>query len=148
MVGEKSPDQCTWGFINGIRNTREEAIESSNLISEKAENELVVSLRNDQVLWGVKEASVALLLKMGIDTPVVKNAVLFFVIYFLYRKIKEIPQSFYLLIAKVRPLLNMLSLCFLSKRDRKFEFLRLEDGLLSLQMLLIQTLIIMQVSGI
>ena len=78
MVGEKSPDQCTWGFINGIRNTREEAIESSNLISKKAENELVVSLRNDQVLWGVKEASVALLLKMGIDTPVVKNAVLFF----------------------------------------------------------------------
>lgn len=77
MVGEKSLDQCTWGFINGIRNTREEAIESSNLISKKAGNELVVSLRNDQVLWGAKEASVALLLKMGIDTPIVKNAVLF-----------------------------------------------------------------------
>ncbi len=68
MIGEKSPDQCTWGFINGLRNTREEAIESSNLISKKAGNELVVSLRNDQVLWGAKEASVALLLKMGIDT--------------------------------------------------------------------------------
>ncbi len=78
MVGQKSPDQCTWGFINGIRNTREEAIESSDLISKKAGNELVVSLRNDQVLWGAKEASVALLLKMGIDTPIVKSAVQFF----------------------------------------------------------------------
>ncbi len=78
MVGQKGPDQCTWGFINGIRNTREEAIESSDLISKKAGNELVVSLRNDQVLWGAKEASVALLLKMGIDTPIVKSAVQFF----------------------------------------------------------------------
>lgn len=78
-IGEfqKSPGQCTWGFINGVRNTREEAIESSALISEKAGNELVVSLRNDQVLWGIKEANVALLLKMGIDTPIIKNAVLF-----------------------------------------------------------------------
>ncbi len=77
VVGEKSSDQCVWGLINGIRNAREEAIESSNLISKKVENERVVLLRNDQVLWGVKEASVALLLKMGIDTPIVKNAVLF-----------------------------------------------------------------------
>lgn len=77
MVGQKSSGQCTWGFINGIRNTREEALESSTLISEKAGNDQVVSLRNDQVLWGAKEASVALLLKMGIDTPIVKNAVLF-----------------------------------------------------------------------
>lgn len=77
MVGQKSSEQCTWAFINGIRNTREEAIESSNLISEKAGNELVISLRNDKVLWGAKEASVALLLKIGIDTPIVKNAVLF-----------------------------------------------------------------------
>lgn len=77
MIGERGPDQCIWGFINGIRNTREEAIESSNLISKKVGNELVISLRNDQVLWGAKEASVALLLKMGIDTPIVKNAVLF-----------------------------------------------------------------------
>jgi len=42
MVDEKSLDQCTWGFINGIRNTREEAVESSTLISKKAGNELVV----------------------------------------------------------------------------------------------------------
>lgn len=76
-LGEKIAGQCIWGFINGIRNTREEAIESSNLISESARNELVVSLRNDQVLWGAKEAGVALLLKMGIDTPIVKNAVQF-----------------------------------------------------------------------
>ena len=76
-VGEKVEGQCIWGFINGIRNKRVEAVESSNLISGKAGNELVVSLRNDQVLWGTKEASVALLLKMSIDTPIVKNAVQF-----------------------------------------------------------------------
>lgn len=77
MVGQKSTEQCTWGFINGVRNTREESIESSELISKKAGNERVISLRNDQVLWGAKEVSVALLLKIGVDTPIVKNAVRF-----------------------------------------------------------------------
>lgn len=77
MVGQRGKEQCTWGFINGIRNTKEEAIESSSLISRKAGNELVVSLRNDMFLWGAKEVSVALFLKLGIDTPVIKNAALF-----------------------------------------------------------------------
>jgi hypothetical protein len=77
LVGEKIMGQCVWGFINGIKNTKEEAIESSNLISSKAENEQVISLRNDQVFKGAKEISVAVLLKMGIDTPIVKNAVQF-----------------------------------------------------------------------
>ena len=51
--------------------------ESSNLISSKAENEQVISLQNDQFFKGAKEVGVAILLKMGIDTPIVKNAVKF-----------------------------------------------------------------------
>jgi hypothetical protein len=76
-IGEKVDGQCIWGFINGIRNTREHALESCNLISEKAGNEEVLSLCNDCFLQGLKEVGVAILLKIGIDTPVVKNAVLF-----------------------------------------------------------------------
>lgn len=77
LVGEKIAGQCIWGFINGIRNTKEEAIESSNLISSRAENEQVASLQNDQAFKGAKEVGVAILLKMGIDTPIVNNAAQF-----------------------------------------------------------------------
>lgn len=76
-IGEKVDGQCIWGFINGIRNTREEAIESCNLISGKAGDEEVLSLCNDRFLQGLKEMGVAILLKIGIDTPIVKNAVQF-----------------------------------------------------------------------
>jgi len=77
-VGVKVHGQCVWGFINGIRNTKEEALESCYLISTIAQQERVLSLNNDQVLQGIKEIGVALLLKLGIDTPVVKKAVMFF----------------------------------------------------------------------
>lgn len=76
-VGEKIEGQCIWSFVNGIRNTREDAIESSNLISGKAGNEEVLSLCNDRFLQGLKEVGVAILLKIGVDTPIVKNAVQF-----------------------------------------------------------------------
>lgn len=76
-VGEKAPKQCIWGFINGIRNTKNEAIESCTLISKKTGQELVLSLPNDMYLQGIKEFSAALLLKIGFDTPVVKKAVKF-----------------------------------------------------------------------
>lgn len=76
-VGEKVIGQCIWGFINGIRNTRDEAIESSRLISLKAGNQQVFSLRNDQFLLGLKEITASLLLKLCVDTPVVKNAIQF-----------------------------------------------------------------------
>jgi hypothetical protein len=76
-IGEKAPRQCIWGFINGIRNTKNEAIESCTLISKKAGQELVLSLPNDMYLLGIKEISAALLLKVGFDTPVVKKAAKF-----------------------------------------------------------------------
>ena len=106
----------------------------------------MVSLRNDQVLWGVKEASVAILLKMGIDTPIVKNAVRFLRYLLSLSENKEmILRLFYLPTVRVRPLPNMLLLCFQKRIDKKFEFLHLGDGLLFLLMLLIQSLIIMRV---
>jgi hypothetical protein len=77
MIGEKVKGQCIWGFINGIRNTRKDAIESSDLISTKAGNEAVFSLCNDRFLQGLKEVGAAVLLKIGVDTPVVKNAAQF-----------------------------------------------------------------------
>lgn len=77
IIGEKVEGQCIWGFINGIRNTRDQALESCNLISDKAGNEEVLSLCNDRFLQGLKEIGVAILLKMGVDTPIVKNAVQF-----------------------------------------------------------------------
>ena len=76
-IGERVETQCIWGFINGIRNTREDAIESCNLISNQAEGEEVLSLCNDRFLQGLKEVGVAILLKIGVDTPIVKNAVQF-----------------------------------------------------------------------
>ena len=76
-IGEKVETQCIWGFINGIRNTREDAIESCSLISNQTEGEEVLSLCNDRVLQGLKEVGVAILLKIGIDTHIVRNAVQF-----------------------------------------------------------------------
>lgn len=76
-IGEKAETQCIWSFINGIRNTREDAIESCNLISNQAEGEEVLSLCNDRFLQGLKEVGVAILLKIGVDTPIVKNTVQF-----------------------------------------------------------------------
>ena len=77
VVGEKVTGQCVWGFINGIRNKKENVIESSNLISSIAENEEVIALKNDQLFFGAKEVGVSILLKLGIDTPIVRNAVQF-----------------------------------------------------------------------
>ncbi len=77
LVGEKTPGQCVWGFINGIRNTKEEALKSCSLISVHAGNEAVISLRNDQLFQGIKETGVSILLKLGVDTPIVTHAVQF-----------------------------------------------------------------------
>ncbi len=76
-LGEKTLRQCVWGFINGVSNTQEKAIESCTLISNAAGNEQVFSLKNDEVFKGINDVIIALILKMGIDTPIVKNAVEF-----------------------------------------------------------------------
>lgn len=77
-IGKKVESQCIWGFVNGIRNVRKDAIESCNLISAQAKGEEVFSLCNDRFLQGLKEVGVAIFLKIGIDTPIAENAVQFF----------------------------------------------------------------------
>jgi hypothetical protein len=77
-VGEKKPDQCIWGFINGILNSREGALESAELISGYTDREEVLSLPNDSLFLGAKDVGVCISLKIGMDTPVVSWAAKFF----------------------------------------------------------------------
>lgn len=77
-VGKKKPGQCIWGFINGILNSREGALESAELISTHTGWEQVLSLPNDSQLLGAKDAGVCISLKLGVDTPIVSWAAKFF----------------------------------------------------------------------
>lgn len=77
-VGKKKPVQCIWGFMNGILNSKEGALESAELISGYANGEEVLSLPNDSFLLGAKDAGVCISLKIGIDTSIVSWAAKFF----------------------------------------------------------------------
>ncbi len=77
-VGKKKSGQCIWGFINGILNSREGALESADLISGYTDGEEVLSLPNDSLLLGAKDVGICISLKIGIDTPIVSWAVKFF----------------------------------------------------------------------
>jgi hypothetical protein len=77
-VGAGKSGQCIWGFINGINNTRDEALESAEKISQAARGERVYSMPNDTVLYGVKDALVCVALKLTADTPIVQWAAKFF----------------------------------------------------------------------
>jgi hypothetical protein len=77
-IGEKKPNQCVWGYINGIANTKDEALESAMKISTAAQGDLILSMPNDQILWGIGNFVGCLVLKFSIDTPIVDLAVKFF----------------------------------------------------------------------
>jgi hypothetical protein len=77
-MGEKKLGQCIWAYINGISNTKKEALESTMMISTAAKGEMVLSMPNDQILWGIGNLIASLIKKCFIDTPVVKLAVKFF----------------------------------------------------------------------
>ena len=78
VVGEKKNKQCVWAFINGISNTRDEALTSAELISKAAGGACVLAMQNDSVLWGIKDGGVCFALKVNADTEVVKRTVHFF----------------------------------------------------------------------
>lgn len=78
VVGEKKPNQCIWGFINGILNSKKGAMESAELISSIASGEEVFSLPNDSSLLGAKDAGACIAMKLGFDTPIVSWAAKFF----------------------------------------------------------------------
>ena len=63
-VGVAKPGQCIWAFINGINNTKKEALESAEKISQAASGERVVSMPNDTALFGVKDVVVCVALKI------------------------------------------------------------------------------------
>ncbi len=77
IVGEEVLAQCVWGFINGISNRKIKAIESAKLIANTAGNERVFALQNDQVFWGLRDAGIAIFLKTGSDTQIIKNTAKF-----------------------------------------------------------------------
>ena len=77
-IGEKKSWQCIWGFINGISNSKDDALESAAMISKAANGEQVLSLPNDRNLWTLGNFTAALAQKARIDTPVVGLAVKFF----------------------------------------------------------------------
>ena len=77
VVGEKREGQCIWGFINGIWNEKGDALKSAQLISDAANGEQVLSMPNDMLgLWD--DVAACFVLKIGIDTPVVRVAAKFF----------------------------------------------------------------------
>jgi hypothetical protein len=90
-VGQKRIGQCIWGFINGIANTRENALESAELISKATYDELVLSMPNDQILWGLGNFIACVTKKMSFDTPVVDLAVKFF--RYLLKLSEEDPKN-------------------------------------------------------
>lgn len=77
-VGKESQNQCIWAFINGISNTKDEALESAEIISRATNGEEVLSIPNDTVLFGLKDGAACIALKVGIDTPIVHWAAKFF----------------------------------------------------------------------
>lgn len=76
IVGEKRENQCIWGFINGVWNPKENALKSARLISDSTGGEEVLSMPNDMLGWS-DDVGVCILLKIGMDTPVVHLAVKF-----------------------------------------------------------------------
>jgi hypothetical protein len=77
VIGKKKVGQCIWGFINGVSNTKEKALKSGDLISKSAGNEQVLSLQNDQNLLGLTEVGLSILLKLGVESSIIKRAVQF-----------------------------------------------------------------------
>ena len=70
IVGEKKENQCIWGFINGVWNSTDAALESAQLISDIAEGEQVFSMPNDTIDKS-SDLAVCFILKCNVDTPVV-----------------------------------------------------------------------------
>lgn len=76
ITGEKKSGQCIWSFINGIDNTKEEALASATLISQAAGGERVLSMPNDTIWKGI-DLCVCFVLKLSANTPLVAWTVKF-----------------------------------------------------------------------
>jgi hypothetical protein len=76
VVGEAESGQCIWAFINGIDNTKEEALEAANRISNAAGGERVLSMPNDTICK-IVDFLECCVMKTSLDAPVTFRAVKF-----------------------------------------------------------------------
>jgi hypothetical protein len=76
VVGEHRPGQCIWSFINGIDNTKEEALASTELISKATNGERVLCMPNDTILAPI-DLIHCLVLKTSSNTPIIPWTVKF-----------------------------------------------------------------------
>lgn len=90
-VGTDKPGQCIWAFINGISNTKDEALASTKRISQMASGERVYSMQNDTVFFGVPGVIISGELKLSRQTLVVQEAVKFFRYLLALSESKHVP---------------------------------------------------------
>ncbi len=69
-IGMKKPNQCIWGFINGISNTKNRALTSAEFICKATGNEAILALPNDTQLF-VPDLALSGALKINIDADIV-----------------------------------------------------------------------------
>src|SRR3989344_973647 len=75
VVGMQKKGQCIWAFINGIFNTKEDALEAATKISSIAGGERVLSMQND-TRW-LLDLGDCVILKTSFDIPVINRTVKF-----------------------------------------------------------------------
>jgi hypothetical protein len=77
VVGAKN-GKYIWAFINGINNTKEEAIASAEMISKYTNDEKVFAMQNDTLgLSGIIDFFICIVLKATWDCPVVRQVTTF-----------------------------------------------------------------------
>lgn len=75
VIGTQKKGQCIWAFINGIFNTKEDALEAATKISSMAGGERIISMQNDtRRLLDLGDCAI---LKTSFDIPVISRAVRF-----------------------------------------------------------------------
>lgn len=100
IVGTAKPSQCIWAFINGIDNTKREALESVERISVMAGGEEVLSMPND-TRCKLIDLCACLLLKSSANIPIINWAVKFLRYLLALEKKKTLPfPSSYSLIVR------------------------------------------------
>jgi hypothetical protein len=92
VVGTAKPGQCIWAFINGIDNTREEALRAANTISSMAGGERVLAMQNDtKGFRGSFDFRDCVLLKTSHELPVIERAIKFLRYLLALEKEENVP---------------------------------------------------------
>lgn len=74
-IGTEEEGQCIWAYVNGVSNTKADALKSARSISKHAQGEKVWSLVNDQSwAWNIDRAVVQ---NLGFSTQVIRFGTMF-----------------------------------------------------------------------